>query len=198
MKEALENMTATQALRVAKDLSGLTNEEIAEQLGVKGVGSYFSDTTKDYPSFPLLAKFCAILRSSIPIEWLDAQYELHLKELHGERAKPEDVGDRPGVSLVMDNLMKAMTECTASVALMRELTNAKLEITESDAKTVDTTIMKAMRSLTVASQELRGTAVSAQYRDYDKPLFRNPTLEYRGEPKAWLPKRPWWKRIFRR
>ena len=69
------NMTATEALRHAKEQSGKTAEEIAEALGVSTavVTRYFRSADSYGPSLDKLPRLCEALGNTILVDWLRAQ-----------------------------------------------------------------------------------------------------------------------------
>jgi transcriptional regulator with XRE-family HTH domain len=69
----LADVSFSQALTIARALSGMTNEEIAERMG-KGketIRRYFTDPTYNPPTY-LLPKLCNVLGNFILVEWLAA------------------------------------------------------------------------------------------------------------------------------
>lgn len=73
----LKEMTAKEALRAAKELSGLTIKEIASGLGVKaGVVKRYLRGEQDYtPSLAMLPRLCAVFGNTLLLDWLAAQLE---------------------------------------------------------------------------------------------------------------------------
>ncbi|TVM35633.1 hypothetical protein [Oceanidesulfovibrio marinus] len=188
----LSHLTGKQVLRLAKDTSGQTNEEISERYGLAGVGCYFSDSSKDYPSYPLLPKLCAVMRSRLPLDWLEAKYQQHMREMYGDG---ESASDAPAsISEVMDLLVKAQAEGAAAMVSLRGNTNADQSITAAQSKDVEKTVMRVMATYSRALEGLGAIAVSADYQTYDKPRFK------RELPDDLTPRvRPsFWARMFRR
>ncbi len=178
--------------RLTKDGSGKTNEEIAEEYGQSGVGCYFSESSKDYPSFPNLPKLCAILKSRMPIDWQAAKYEQYMQEMYGQDWSAEIAP--ASVSEVMDLLVKAQAEGAAAMVSLRGNTNADQSITAAQSKDVEKTVMRVMATYSRALEGLGAIAVSADYQTYDKPRFK------RELPDDLTPRvRPsFWARLFRR
>nr|MCR5258673.1 helix-turn-helix transcriptional regulator [Desulfovibrio sp.] len=69
------NMTAVDAVRHAKDLSGMTAEEIATAsgLGVASVTRYFRQGEDYGPSLKNIPALCRAMGNTILIDWLLAQ-----------------------------------------------------------------------------------------------------------------------------
>jgi transcriptional regulator with XRE-family HTH domain len=74
----LKKLTAKQALGLAKSLSGMSNEELAEKMEQdhSSVKRYFNEQDKDYyPSLMRIPKLCQALGNSILLDWLNVQVE---------------------------------------------------------------------------------------------------------------------------
>jgi len=91
MRRCLLTMTPKQALIMAKDMSGLTEVEIATRSGISfaQVKRYFTEYDEYYPSIFRLPALCRALGNSIPLDWLRAQMEVILPPLH----KPKDMAE---------------------------------------------------------------------------------------------------------
>lgn len=72
----LRNLSFTTVLRVTKEMSGKTLEEIANEtgIGLSQIQRYFSEEGY-YPSPPKLVSICKVLDSTLPIDWQYAQLE---------------------------------------------------------------------------------------------------------------------------
>ena len=71
-----QTMTATEALRHAKEVSGLTTEEIAAAAGIRpaAVRRYLAQDSEDYfPGLDKLPALCRAMRNDVLIPWLAAQ-----------------------------------------------------------------------------------------------------------------------------
>jgi transcriptional regulator with XRE-family HTH domain len=93
----LKNLTAKQALSLAKSLSGKTNEDIAEALGQdhSTVKRYFNENDRDYyPSLMRLPGVCLALGNTVLLDWIQKQVE-------------EDGGPAEGISSDRDLLRQA-------------------------------------------------------------------------------------------
>ena len=73
----LKDMTAKEAIRVAKEASGLTTEEIADGLNVTAgnVKRYLKEDDPYWPSLERLPLLCAVLGNTLLRDWLSAQLE---------------------------------------------------------------------------------------------------------------------------
>lgn len=73
----LKEMTAKEALRAAKEISGLTTKEIAARLGIKaGTFKRYLNGEKDYtPSLKRLPQLCIVLGNTLLLDWFAAQLE---------------------------------------------------------------------------------------------------------------------------
>ncbi|WP_051564567.1 phage regulatory CII family protein [Desulfovermiculus halophilus] len=72
----LKRLTAKQALCLAKQMSGKTIEELAEEMeqDPSTVKRYFNEQdTSYYPSLMRLPRLCMALGNSLPLEWIQAQ-----------------------------------------------------------------------------------------------------------------------------
>ncbi|MCR5259369.1 MAG: helix-turn-helix domain-containing protein [Desulfovibrio sp.] len=69
------NMTAVEALRHAKELSGLTAAEIAEAsgLGTASVTRYFRQDGEYSPGLESIPKLCRAMGNTVLVDWLLAQ-----------------------------------------------------------------------------------------------------------------------------
>ena len=78
MKVDLRKQTAKQALALAKSVSGLTIDEIAERSGIpeQTIAQYFKASGEAYfPSLPKIPVLCRALDNTILLDWLHAQLE---------------------------------------------------------------------------------------------------------------------------
>lgn len=69
-------MTATEAIRHAKDVSGMTTEEIAAAAGIRpaAVRRYLAQDSEDYfPGLDKIPALCRAMRNDVLIQWLQAQ-----------------------------------------------------------------------------------------------------------------------------
>ena len=70
-----KNMTAIEALREAKDASGMTAEEIARGLGISAshMRRYLDAGDSYFPSLSTIPALCTVMRNTILLQWLEAQ-----------------------------------------------------------------------------------------------------------------------------
>lgn len=72
----LKRMTAKQALSLAKQMAGMTNEELAEEMeqDPSTVKRYFNEQDKGYyPSLLRIPRLCMALGNSLLLDWIQAQ-----------------------------------------------------------------------------------------------------------------------------
>ncbi|MFI3272125.1 MAG: helix-turn-helix transcriptional regulator [Pseudomonadota bacterium] len=70
-----ENMSATDAVRLAKDVSGLTSEEIARRtgVGVNAIRQYIRQDDAYTPSLERIPALCDALGNTVLLQWLEEQ-----------------------------------------------------------------------------------------------------------------------------
>lgn len=70
-----KNMSAKEALREAKDASGMTAEEIARGLGISAshMRRYLDTGDSYFPSLGMIPALCRVMRNTILLQWLEAQ-----------------------------------------------------------------------------------------------------------------------------
>ena len=70
-------MTGKAALRLAKEESGLTRDEIAERLGVSHsvTKRYFNINDTYMPSLEMIPRLCLALGNDILMRWLEARLQ---------------------------------------------------------------------------------------------------------------------------
>lgn len=70
-----KNMSAKEALREAKDASGMTAEEIARGLGISAshMRRYLDAGDSYFPSLSTIPALCTVMRNTILLQWLEAQ-----------------------------------------------------------------------------------------------------------------------------
>ncbi len=102
MEVALQHVSAGQALSLAKDKSGLTNEEIAAALGLNAavVQRWFNPHDAYWPSLPNIPALCRTLGNCIIADWLAAQLQDQLEcdgiNVNGLALAVASVADRMG------------------------------------------------------------------------------------------------------
>lgn len=72
------NMSAIEALREAKDASGMTAEAIARGAGLSAthLRRYLDPSDNYSPSLHLVPQLCRVMRNTILLQWLEAQIEM--------------------------------------------------------------------------------------------------------------------------
>ena len=70
-----KTMTAKEAIRTAKEESGLTAEQIAQRLGVSIslIRRYLKEDDNYFPSLKMLPRLCIALGNSLLLDWATAQ-----------------------------------------------------------------------------------------------------------------------------
>ena len=70
-----KNMTAIEALREAKDASGMTAESIAQGVGITAthLRRYLDPNDNYAPSLHIIPVLCRVMRNRILLQWLEAQ-----------------------------------------------------------------------------------------------------------------------------
>ena len=70
-----KNMTAIEALREAKDASGMTAESIAQGVGITAthLRRYLDPNDNYAPSLHIIPGLCRVMRNTILLQWLEAQ-----------------------------------------------------------------------------------------------------------------------------
>lgn len=70
-----KNMTAIEALREAKDASGMTAESIAQGVGITAthLRRYLDPNDNYAPSLHIIPGLCRVMRNRILLQWLEAQ-----------------------------------------------------------------------------------------------------------------------------
>lgn len=70
-----KNMTAIEALREAKDASGMTAESIAQGVGITAthLRRYLDPNDNYAPSLHVIPVLCRVMRNTILLQWLEAQ-----------------------------------------------------------------------------------------------------------------------------
>lgn len=110
----LFNMTYLQVKQMAKALSGLTVEEIAERAGYKHshVARHFQDP--DYNiSAPHLPKLCLSMGDKLQIEWLNVQVGARMLCFDGK--SPQDMSITSQMGKVNDAVTDAVNAALAAV-----------------------------------------------------------------------------------
>ena len=99
-------MSWLEALRYAKDISGLTAEEIAARMFVKPsiVRRYLQNADGYAPGLDKLPALCTAMDNAVLLEWLEAQLE----------RQPEDVPPARSRAEVLTAVAPAWETCSAA------------------------------------------------------------------------------------
>ncbi len=111
----LRNLPFKTVLRLAKDLSGLTLEEISERTGISlsQLQRYFSEEDY-YPSPPKIIAISKTLKTKLLAEWFIAQVETH-HEFKGYSKVSKEISD------VVTEITKALEDGKVSEYERRNL-----------------------------------------------------------------------------
>lgn len=105
----LKEMTAKEAVRAAKEESGLTAERIARGLYVSSavVKRYLKKGDPYFPGLEMLPRLCLVLGNTLLLDWIAAQIDAAGKGLGQETFR-----DRPDTSSLLEKarLLVAKTE----------------------------------------------------------------------------------------
>lgn len=82
----LENLSAKEVLRLAREESGLTVKEIAAELDVSSssITRYFKEGDEYYPSMKNMVPLSKILKNPLIFKWMETQFQKEKKELCSE------------------------------------------------------------------------------------------------------------------
>lgn len=86
-----QNMTATEAMRHAKDVSGLTAEEIAAAAGLSAavVRRYLQRGDGYEPGLSKIPALCRAMHNTVLIQWQQAQLERQAEDVPPARSRAE-------------------------------------------------------------------------------------------------------------
>lgn len=107
----LKEMTVTEAVRTAKEVSGKTKKEVADALGIsRGVITRYLKEDDDYsPRMGMIPALCHALENDILLQWL----EVRIRE--DRRARREKM------LLHVGKMKKALEEATLILAVEEEM-----------------------------------------------------------------------------
>ena len=88
------NMTAVEAIRHAKELSGMTADEIASAggMGTASVNRYLRQEEAYSPGLEAAPRLCRAIGNTVLVDWLLAQTD---RDASGPRCSPPSRGPRP-------------------------------------------------------------------------------------------------------
>lgn len=169
-----KTMSAQEALALAKEVSGLTAEEIASRTGISVhvLRRYFKATEESYlPSLERIPPLSRALGNTILLRWMQA------------KAEPEPRVVPPATS--MAQVLTALARVAASVG------DVQRRLADSEECGIDPACARDVRGLlgdvVIEAQRVQGML-------YQQALARDIT---ETTPLCCLvEKRPWWRRIF--
>lgn len=158
-------------LRLARKISGLSNQEIAQRLGQRSVGTYFSTRSNDFPSFPQLPDFCLALGNDLPLAWLLAQVERKAREAgNGGRGVAADDGDKPWHDKALDRLLAASRQTGEASLVMRDRLATPDAASCDDLEAAEDAILAAVQELVAAREILKARR---------KAIWTGPDIKFR-------------------
>lgn len=168
------NMSAVEAVRHAKEVSGMTTEEIAQAAGISCavMRRYLQRGDDGYcPGLERIAPLCRAMRNRVLMQWLEAQLE-PTPEIQPAKSRAEIL--------------------TAAARAAASLGDAQRVLAESEKRGIDPACAREVRSILseVIEECIRAKAMLAELGSH-----KNRT---EAEPLASLKriKRPWWRRMF--
>ena len=86
-----QNMTATGAMRHAKDVSGLTAEEIAAAIGTSAavIRRYLQRGDGYEPGLDRIPDLCRAMRNTVILQWIEAKLERQPEDVPPARSRAE-------------------------------------------------------------------------------------------------------------
>lgn len=170
-----KTMSAQEALALAKEVSGLTAEEIASRTGISVhvLRRYFKPTEEAYlPSLERIPPLARALGNNILLHWLQAKSE------------PEPRFVPPATS--MAQVLTALARVAASVGDVQRC------LADSEGRGIDPACARDVRGLL---GDVVAEAQHAQGMLYQQAMARDVT---KAAPLCCLMKRerPWWRRLF--
>ena len=163
----LADMSALQVLRLMKEQSGLTLDDIAEHLGMgaNSVGNYFSESSKQFPPLHMLPRVCDILGSDLILDWLRLRYE---QLQNGGPAQPPEPIGRTEALEQGHRLQGRLTAIMTAIFEAGNLYNR--EIVASDASSIAGKIDQMVDELVQLRRRLQACRLTT-HDDDRKPLF---------------------------
>ena len=110
-----QNMTATEAMRHAKDVSGLTAEEIAAAIGASaGVIRRYLQRGDDYaPGLDRIPDLCRAMHNTVLIQWQQAQLGRTAEGVSPARTRAEVLTAVARVSASLGDVQRRLAESEA-------------------------------------------------------------------------------------
>lgn len=167
-----QNMTATEAMRHAKDVSGLTAEEIAAAAGLSAaVVRRYLQRGDDYaPGLDKIPALCRAMHNTVLIQWQQAQLERQAEDIPPARTRAQVLTAVARAAASMGDVQRRLAdaeECGIDPACARDVRGLVGDVIE------DCRVVMAM---------LQHVAQCADRTECDVLLSMR--------PKA---KRPWWR-----
>lgn len=107
-----QNMTATEAMRHAKDVSGLTAEEIGAAAGVSAaVVRRYLQRGDDYtPGLDRIPDLCRAMHNTVLIQWQQAKLERQAEDVPPARSRAEVLTAVARVAASMGDVQRRLAE----------------------------------------------------------------------------------------
>ena len=175
------NMTATEALRHAKEQSGKTAEEIAEALGVSTavVTRYFRSADSYGPSLDKLPRLCEALGNTILVDWLRAQTQ-EADEMPAAQSRAEVLTAVARATIALGEVNKILVE-TESTGIdwvqAREIRSGL-----DDVKMACSVTQGMLEDLAAARNEGAGMVLASFRSDRHAHDYRWEVLELLSQP----------------
>lgn len=175
----LKNVSATEALRYAKDKSGLSSREIAESSGISlaMLNRYLNQNDNYSPSMEIIPTLCRIFGNDVLLQWLTVHY--------GQEA-PRQV---PAAETRAD-VLTSVARAGAALGDVQRLLADHAWLTPEDARTLRTAMSEVVAILEDARLSLQPLAETHD-REPRFLMSRTPSSEPPQEDVG--PTEPWWK-----
>lgn len=107
-----QNMTATEAMRHAKDVSGLTAEEIGRAGGISAavVRRYLQRDEGYSPGLDRIPALCRAMRNTVLIQWQQAQLERQAEDVPPARSRAEVLTAVARVAASMGDVQRRLAD----------------------------------------------------------------------------------------
>lgn len=182
----LKNVSGTEALRYAKDKSGLSAKEIAESSGISVamLNRYLNQNDNYSPSMEMIPELCRILGNDVLLQWLN---------IRCEREAPRQV---PPAKTRAD-VLTSVAWAGAALGDVQRLLADHAWLTPEDARMLRTAMSEVVAILEDARLSLQPLA-ETQDREPRFLMSRTPLSEPPQEDKRVTaenvgPTEPWWK-----
>ena len=170
-----QNMTATDAMRHAKDVSGLTAEEIGAAAGISAavVRRYLQRGDEYAPGLDKIPALCRAMRNNVLLCWQQAQLERQPKQTPPAKSRAE--------------VLTAVARASASMG------DVQRRLAESEARGIDPACARDVRSLLqdVIEECRYAQAILAEQASHADITEADPL------PSLWRNTKPWWRRLWK-